>query len=62
VSDYGTFKEQGETIRGIADHLAREQGKEQRDVWEEAEELFRVQFNTEILPPRSQEIAERMAD
>jgi hypothetical protein len=55
VSGYGSREEQGETIRGIADHLAREQGKEQRDVWEEAKELFRVQFNTKILPLESTE-------
>jgi hypothetical protein len=62
VGDYGSREEQGETIRGIADHLAREQGKEQRDVWEEACALFRVQFSTEVLPPANREAAERRTD
>jgi hypothetical protein len=46
-----------EDVSEIADVLAREQGREIAEVWEEALSLHRVRYETEVLPdpgePRS---------
>jgi hypothetical protein len=44
------FDGQWDTIEGIARYLMAESGKSMVDVWEEALSIYRVQFNTEILP------------
>jgi hypothetical protein len=44
------WEQQHQDIQEIAEVLAREQGKEMRDVWEEALTLYRVRFETEVLP------------
>ena len=39
-------------VEEIAEVLARQQGKEQRDVWEEALTLRRVRYETDVFPSR----------
>jgi hypothetical protein len=42
-------------ITEIAEVLARQQGRELREVWEEAMTLWRVRFSTEVRPPPDDE-------
>jgi hypothetical protein len=44
------WEQQQQDVQEIAEVLARQQGKEIRDVWQEALTLYRVRFKTEVLP------------
>jgi RNA-binding protein YhbY len=49
------FRGDEDDVQEIATILAREQGKRPVDVWEEALMLYRVRFETEVLPDPTDE-------